>query len=314
MKSLATWCVRHRRRRRPALDRRPGRHDPALPGRRHRLLEQLLAPPHRVDPGPRPAAGRRTQESGDQERIVFHTTDGTPVTDPQVQATVEEMLTKVERLPHVTSRAEPLLDRPRRPPDQRRQADGLRHRHLRRPEPERHYGPGQDFVDAALTAQGPTSRWPSPARSPSRPTSSPFGGTGLGRAAGRRRAAPRLRLGLRHGPAPPVGAGLAGHRHRADRPAQPRHEDARVLDRAGPADRPRGGRRLRPVHRHPAPAGPHRRQATSSRPSSTPSTPRDGPCCSPGSSCASPCSACSPWASPSSTAWPSPPPSACRSP
>jgi len=41
-------------------------------------------------------------QAGDQERIVFHTTDGTPVTDPAVQSTIEAMMTKVGALPHVT--------------------------------------------------------------------------------------------------------------------------------------------------------------------------------------------------------------------
>ena len=131
---------------------------------------------------------------------------------------------------------------------------------------------------------------------------------------GRRRAPPRVRLGLRHAPAPAVGPGLARDGDRGDRAAQPPAQDARLLDRAGPADRARRGRRLRPVHRDPAPSGPRSPATTSSPRSSTPSTRRAAPCCSPGSSSASPCSGCSPSGSPSSTGWPSPPPSACSSP
>ena len=41
-------------------------------------------------------------QAGDQERIVFHTTDGTPVTDPAVQSTIETMMAKVQALPHVS--------------------------------------------------------------------------------------------------------------------------------------------------------------------------------------------------------------------
>jgi RND superfamily putative drug exporter len=40
--------------------------------------------------------------AGDREQIVFHTTDGTPVTDPQVMATVETMLDKISHVSHVT--------------------------------------------------------------------------------------------------------------------------------------------------------------------------------------------------------------------
>ncbi len=49
--------------------------------------------------------------AGDREQIVFHTTDGTPVTDPSVQAPVETMLAKVKDLPHVTQVVSP-YDKP----------------------------------------------------------------------------------------------------------------------------------------------------------------------------------------------------------
>ena len=42
------------------------------------------------------------KQAGDQERIVFHTTDGTPVTDPAVKASVDAMAAKIGQLPHVT--------------------------------------------------------------------------------------------------------------------------------------------------------------------------------------------------------------------
>jgi RND superfamily putative drug exporter len=45
--------------------------------------------------------------AGDREQIVFHTTDGTPVTDAQVKAPVETMLAKVKGLPHVTQVVSP---------------------------------------------------------------------------------------------------------------------------------------------------------------------------------------------------------------
>ncbi len=40
--------------------------------------------------------------SGDNEQIVFHTTNGAKVTDPEVQAAVTTMLDKVAKVPHVT--------------------------------------------------------------------------------------------------------------------------------------------------------------------------------------------------------------------
>ena len=80
------------------------------------------------------------------------------------------------------------------------------------------------------------------------------------RAAGRGRPPPRLRLGVRHGASTAVGPGVARYRHRGDRAAEPRAQDADVLHRTGPPDRARGGGRLRALHRDPAPAGPHRRR------------------------------------------------------
>jgi len=45
--------------------------------------------------------------AGDREQIVFHTTDGTKVTDPEVKAAVTAMLDKVKAVPHVTDIASP---------------------------------------------------------------------------------------------------------------------------------------------------------------------------------------------------------------
>jgi putative drug exporter of the RND superfamily len=49
--------------------------------------------------------------AGDREQIVFHTTDDTPVSGPGVQAPVETMLAKVKDLPHVTQVVSP-YDKP----------------------------------------------------------------------------------------------------------------------------------------------------------------------------------------------------------
>ncbi len=45
--------------------------------------------------------------AGDREQIVFHTTDGTKVTDPSVEATVNTMLGKIKALPHVSTITSP---------------------------------------------------------------------------------------------------------------------------------------------------------------------------------------------------------------
>jgi RND superfamily putative drug exporter len=102
MKSLATWCVRHRRvvvllwiaalLGMTLLSQTVGTaysNSFSLPHTESTQALDLLQ-----------AAAPR--QAGDQERIVIHTTDGTPVTDPAVQATVEAMMAKVEQLPHVS--------------------------------------------------------------------------------------------------------------------------------------------------------------------------------------------------------------------
>jgi len=45
--------------------------------------------------------------AGDREQIVFHTTDGGKVTDPDVRAAIETMLAKVANVPHVTTIGSP---------------------------------------------------------------------------------------------------------------------------------------------------------------------------------------------------------------
>ncbi len=45
--------------------------------------------------------------AGDREQIVFHTTDGAKVTDPEVQASITTMLDKVAKIPHVSTITSP---------------------------------------------------------------------------------------------------------------------------------------------------------------------------------------------------------------
>jgi len=102
MKSLATWCVRHRAVvvvvwlvaliGMSLLSQTVGTaysNSFSLPHTESTQALDLLQ-----------AAAPR--QAGDQERIVFHTTDGTPVTDPAVQASIESMMAEVAKLPHVS--------------------------------------------------------------------------------------------------------------------------------------------------------------------------------------------------------------------
>ncbi len=112
MKSLATWCVRHRLVvvllwvaalvGMTLLSQGVGTaysNNFSLPHTESTEALQLLQ-------------AAAPKQAGDQERIVFHTTDGTPVTDPQVEASITTMLTKVAKTPHVTVLQSPYAQTP----------------------------------------------------------------------------------------------------------------------------------------------------------------------------------------------------------
>ena len=82
-----------------------------------------------------------------------------------------------------------------------------------------------------------------------------------------------------------LGSGLG-----ADLAAQPRHGRRHLRAATRPADGHRRRRRLRAVHRHPAPAQPAARHGGARTRSRSRSTPPAGPCCSPARPSASRCS------------------------
>ena len=112
MKSLATWCVRHRLVvvllwiaalvGMSVLSNGIGTaysNNFSLPHTESTEALQLL----------QTAAPK---QAGDQERIVLHTTDGTPVTGAEVQSSVDTMLAKVAAVPHVTTLQSPFATTP----------------------------------------------------------------------------------------------------------------------------------------------------------------------------------------------------------
>ena len=262
MKSLATWCVRHRRRSSLLLWLA------ALVGMTllsgvggHRLLQQLHPAQHRVDPGPRPAPGggsRAWPATGSRSSSTPPTAPRSPTRRSRPPSTT--MLAKVARLPHVTDIVSP-YDPLGAAPDQRRRDHRLRHRHLRPAGPE-HLDPGGQ----AVRVHRPDRRRSRPAGGGVRP-----GGRG-GRQAVLRRHRARacilaaivllLVFGSVFAMVLPLLSALASLGTAIGVIGLLSHvlKMPRVLDRAGPADRPRRGRRLRPVHRDPTPTGPHRRQ------------------------------------------------------
>ncbi|MGH9081658.1 MAG: MMPL family transporter, partial [Acidimicrobiales bacterium] len=107
MKALATWCVRHRKMvlllwlaaliGTIVISNSVGTaysNSFSLPNTESTKALSLLQ-----------AAAPKV--AGDREQIVFHTTDGSKVIDPSVQAPVAEMLRKVEQVPHVSNVVSP---------------------------------------------------------------------------------------------------------------------------------------------------------------------------------------------------------------
>ena len=196
MKSLATWCVRHRLVvvllwvaalvGMTLLSQGIGtayNNNFSLPHTESTEALQLL----------QTAA---PEQAGDQERIVIHTTDGTPVTDPAVAATVDEMLHKVAAIPHVTTLQSPFTTTPTTLPGAKAgqtvtvvpgphqvSADGqtafvnvtfdVQSQNVEIPQ-------AKDFVDAALTAQGPHLQVAVSGLIAEQADKQPLGGTGLG--------------------------------------------------------------------------------------------------------------------------------------
>ena len=179
MKSLATWCVRHRRVvvllwiaalvGMTLLSQAVGTaysNTFSLPHTESTQALDLLQ-----------AAAPR--QAGDQERIVIHTTDGTPVTDPAVKAPVEAMMAKVGQLPHVS-----VVESPYTPvgahqisADQQTafinvtfdvQGQNVTTAHAK------------TFVNTALTAQGPHLQVAVSGQVAEEADRQSFGGTGLG--------------------------------------------------------------------------------------------------------------------------------------
>ena len=110
--------------------------------------------------------------AGDREQIVFHTTDGTKVTDPAVQSTVEAMLAKIQDVPHVTTVASPYGPRGQSrsartaPPGSPRSPSTGRLRTSPRQRPSTSWPPPRP-------PPVPTCRWRWPVRWPKPPTGCP---------------------------------------------------------------------------------------------------------------------------------------------
>ncbi len=107
MRSLATWCVRHRRLvvlfwlvaliGMSAIAHSVGSaysNSFSLP---HTESTDAISLLQSVSP----------KVSGDTEQIVFQTSDGKKVNDPAVQSSIETMLGKVAKLPHVSNIVSP---------------------------------------------------------------------------------------------------------------------------------------------------------------------------------------------------------------
>ncbi len=179
MKSLATWCVRHRVTvvvlwlialvGMTVLSQSIGTaysNSFSLPHTESTQALDLLQ-----------AAAPR--QAGDQERIVFHTTDGTPVTDPSVMDPIDAMIAKVEQLPHVT-----VVTSPYTPPGARQISADKQTAYVNVTfdvQPQNYSTPqSKAFVETATSAQGPHLEVAVSGQIAEQADRQSFGGTGLG--------------------------------------------------------------------------------------------------------------------------------------
>ncbi len=179
MKSLATWCVRHRIAvvvlwlialvGMSVLSQTVGTsysNSFSLPHTESTQALDLLQ-----------AAAPR--QAGDQERIVFHTTDGTAVTDLSVMDPVNAMIAKVAALPHVT-----VVTSPYTPLGARQISADKRTAYVNvtfDTQPQNYTTPeSKAFVAAATSAQGPHLEVAVSGQIAEQADRQSFGGTGLG--------------------------------------------------------------------------------------------------------------------------------------
>ena len=197
--------------------------------------------------------------AGATGQVVFKADD---VNDPTVRGDMEALFDEVGRDHRPQPGGEP-VQRGGRPPDQRGRHDRLRRGQPRRPRQRRAVrhrdgGPGGGRQRGRarhrggarrrhrLRAAGVLERGDRLHRRPDHPADRVRLAAGSGSAADHR--------DLRH-----------RHRHRHRRPGGQRHRHAELLEPGRGDDRHRRGDRLRPVHRHPLPRGPERRDDTGVR-------------------------------------------------
>ena len=157
MRTLAGWCVRHRRIVVLLWLARPRRLHLHGGGGRHRLLEQLQLPPHAVVRRHQPAEVRRALPLGGHRSRWSSAPRATPsLTDPAVGQRINTMVDKINALPNVTAVHQPL--RPVREPRQHDQ-------HQRRPDRRLLPGPLRQAAEQHLEQPRPrTSSTRSPRR------------------------------------------------------------------------------------------------------------------------------------------------------
>ena len=176
------------------------------------------------------------------------------MTDPAVRSQVESMLAELARQPHVSEISSPYGPRGAAqisPSGQVAFANATFDVQANKITA----AAAQKFVDTARAGAGQRGR--GRGRGPGRGGGQSAGcGWAPVRDPGRwDRAVHRVRLVAGDGPAARDRRPVARNRCRRDRPALPRAPDGLVHQRARAADRPRGRRRLRAVHRHALPPG-----------------------------------------------------------
>ena len=248
------------------------------PGGRQQLLQQ----PDRWQPSRSSRSSNQAfpAQTGSPAQVVITTTG--PVTDAANQARTARAGRALAPLAHVSAVVSPFVRR-RGPPDLRRRPHRLRAGATSTSRPATcPQAAIQTVIDTAQSFDAPGYHV-----ALGRPGHQPGGRGEAGPERGHRHPgrhhhhAAGLRLGGGHGPAHHHRPVRHRHRLRRARPAVPRDHHPDLRPRDDGHDRTRRGHRLRPVHRHPLPAGPGRGPRPRARRRRSRWPPRAGRWCSP---------------------------------
>ncbi len=202
--------------------------------------------------------------SGDQEQVVFGTSGDAKLTDPAVGQRINTMVDKINALPHVTPVTSPfdqsgnLANSTDNPNISKDDTVGFFQVNFDKQTQNISNAEAKKFVDTVTKTSGDGLTVAVTGPLAEQANNQSFSSTGLGVLLALIVLLLGLRVVLRRHPPDPLGAPRPGDRHRHHRPVEPRARHAVDLAGAHAPHRAGGGRRLRPLHRDAPSAGPRR--------------------------------------------------------